>query len=78
MAYSIYGTFTISDAEHIGVTFNARCIGNRGYERHLTTGKVYSVTITPRILSTRPLCKLVGDNGDGVECHLERFEKVKP
>lgn len=73
--YELYGSWDIEDAEAVGTTFTAVCSGDRGMERHLTKGKVYTVLITPRILSSSPLCSFVGDSGKVCEAHLERFEK---
>lgn len=75
MSYNLYGTFTTEDAANIGNKVKARCKANYGYEGRLTVDRIYEVEITPRILPMSPLCKLIGDKGKGVECHLERFEK---
>jgi hypothetical protein len=73
--FSLYGSFTIKEATSVGNKFKARCKANYGYERDLTIGSLYEIETTPRILPMTPLCKLVGDSGREIECHLERFEK---
>lgn len=75
--YSLYGSFTAEEARAVGKTFKARCTANYGYEGHLTDAKVYEIEITPRILELTPLCKLIGDMGKEVECHLARFDKLQ-
>lgn len=72
----MYKNFSIEEAESIGTKFIAVCDHNGGYEFSLTVGKEYEIEITPRILTMSPLCKGVGDNGKGFECHLERFTKI--
>ena len=74
MGYSLYGTFTIDDAAAIGSKFKAMCKANYGYEGHLTVYSIYEIEVMPRILPMSPLCKLIGDKGKEIECHLERFE----
>lgn len=75
MTYSLYDSWTIEDTNNIGQKFKAICLANRGYENHLTVGKVYTIYISARILPMSPLCELIGDTGKNVECHLTRFEK---
>lgn len=75
MDYNLYGTFTIEEAADIGKKFMAKCKARRGYESHLTTDRVYEIEISPRMLPMSPMCKLTGDDGKNIECHLERFEK---
>jgi hypothetical protein len=77
MTYSIYDTFTIEEAGSVGSKFRAICKATYGYEAHLSDGKEYEIEITPRILELSPLCKLVGNTGKVIECHLHRFDKVK-
>lgn len=74
--YSLYGSWTIEETKSVGECFKAICTGSRGMERHLTSGRVYEITISPRILPLTPLCSFIGDEGKKCECHLERFEKV--
>lgn len=75
MGYSLYDTFTIEEAQNIGKKFIVKCKSNLGYEGKLTEGKIYQIEIIDRILPMSPLCKLIGDNGKEVACHLHRFEK---
>jgi hypothetical protein len=75
-SWSLYGSFTIEDAENIGKKFMGKCLTNNGYEHDLTIGNVYEIEVTPRILPMSPLCKTIGDRGKTVECHLDRFDKV--
>ena len=75
MTYRLYNSWTIEEAKNIGAVFQAVCLNPRGYEGDLTLGKEYTLTVTPRILPTTPLCSTVGDSGRVIGCHLERFEK---
>lgn len=77
MNYSIYDSFSIEDAGSVGKKFPAICKANYGYESHLSCGKEYEIEITPRILPLSPLCKLVGNTGKVIECHLHRFDKLE-
>lgn len=68
------GGWTIDEAKDTGAKHTVVCKGDRGYS-NLTSGKEYDIEVTPRILSMSPLCKGIGDDGKGFECHLERFTK---
>lgn len=75
MAYQLYDSFTTEEAGSIGRKFLAICKANYDYEPHLTYGKEYEIEIVARILPMSPLCKLTGDRGKEVVCHLTRFER---
>lgn len=73
----MYKNFTIEEAKSIGKVFKAICDSSHGYEGQLTIGKVYDITVTPRILPVSPLCQFTNDRGNLSECHLERFTKIE-
>lgn len=68
--------FTIEETNNVGSKFKVVCQANYDLERHLTCGKEYEIEITPKILTTSPLCKVTGDRGTEIECHVNRFEKL--
>lgn len=74
---SLYGSFSIEEANTIGLQFEAECIANYSYEDSLIQGKVYTITIIPAILSLSPLVNLIGENNRKISCHLTRFKKIK-
>ena len=76
MSYSLYGSWTIEEAENVGKEFIAKCHANYSYEDVLKKDKEYKIKITPRILPMSPLCEGIGENGKKFECHLERFTKI--
>lgn len=73
----LFGDWTIEEAKEVGTKHRAVCRSSWAYERQLTIGKEYLITIEERILTCSPLCSFVGDNGKISAAHLQRFSKVK-